>query len=177
MTSEPTARRPSPKSPRRGATLLEVMTAVSLTATLMASSFVVLRSSHAAWRAHRSDLEVAGEAAAVIRHIVRHARQSTDVTAISPSTDNTGSLAVSFDDGSTMEWSHSGSGVTLSQDGGAAAPLADAIDTLTFQGFQADGATPALDPAEVHALRVAVSTAAPDGGTRTVSSYVWLRAW
>ncbi|MEN0109195.1 MAG: hypothetical protein AAF805_00585 [Planctomycetota bacterium] len=177
MTVIGTTTRKQSRAARRGATLLEVMTAVTLAATLLASSFVVLRSSHAAWQAHRTDLERAGEAAAVLRHVVRHARQSTGVAAITPPTDSTGSLSVVFEDGSTMAWSYSAGGVTLSSNGGAAQLLADGVNALTFEGFHADGSTPTNDAADVHAVRVAVSTTGPDGGSRTVSSYVWLRSW
>lgn len=169
--------RPLRGRPRRGATLLEVMTAVTLAATLMASSFVVLRSSHAAWQAHRTDLERAGEAAAVIRHVVRHARQSTGVTAISQPTDSTGNLTVAFESGSTMAWAYSAGGVTLSIDGATAQPLASDLSGLTFEGYHADGTTATNEAADVHALRVIVTTTAPDGGPRSVSSYVWLRSW
>jgi type II secretory pathway component PulJ len=162
---------------RPGITLLEVMAAVSITATLMASSFVVLRSSHTVWLAHEADSEIASNVAAVLRHVVRHTRQASSVISVTTPTDSSGSLTVLRDDGSTFAWDHSAGGVTLSVDGGAAQPLAEGIDTLSFAGYAADGVTLAASAADVHLLRVEVGATMPSGTSRTVSSYMWVRSW
>lgn len=162
---------------RSGATLIEVMTALSLAATLMASSFVVLRSSYAAWQAHEADLDWAGNATAVLRHLVRHTRQAVGVSAISASSDTSGSLSVVSADGTTLGWDHSGTDVMLSVNGAAGQPLAGDIQSLSFEGFLADGLTPTTDPNDVQAFRSVITTQQPAGGTRTVSSFTWLRSW
>lgn len=162
---------------RAGVTLLEVMTAVSLSATLMASSFVVLRSSYTAWQAHEEDLDSAATAAAVLRHLRQHARQAVAVTGISSAADTSGHLAIERDDGSTLRWDHSGTQVTLQVDAATPQPLADGVVSLTIAGFEADGVTATTEPSDVQTFRATVTASLPDGGTRTVSSYTWVRAW
>lgn len=171
------SRRRTNQPRRRGITLLEVITAVALSATMMASSFVVLRSTYAAWQAHEADLERAGNASAVLRHLVRCVRQSTDVSAITLSNDTSGSLTVVDQNGSTLTWDHLGTSVTLSTDAGVSQPLADDIEALSFEGYQADGVTLTTDPNEVQLVRAVVTTQLPAGGSRTISSSVWVRAW
>ena len=160
-----------------GATLLEVLVAVGLSATLGASSFVVLRSTYAAWSAHEADLVAAGEAAAVLRHIVQHVRQSDSVTSVSAAADTSGHLAVISEGGQTWRWDHSGDVVTLAVDGAAAQPISEGIAQFRMIGFEADGVTPTTVPSRVHAVLVTVAANQPLGGVRTVSSNVWLRSW
>lgn len=162
---------------RRGVTLLEVMTAVGLSATMMMSSFVVLRSTYAAWQAHEEDLDRGASAAATLRHLTRCVRQSSGVSAISAAADTSGSLAVVGPDGVLMTWEHTGTDVTLRLDSGAAQPLAEGIQSLAFEGYTADGVTLTTDPSEVQAVRAIVETLFPTGGRRTLSSFVWVRSW
>lgn len=170
-----TARQRRPSRP--GLTLLEVMLSLSLCAVMMTTSFVVLRSSHAAWLAHEADLNQSGQAAALLRHLVQHVRQASTVTSVTAAGDSSGSLTVLRSDGSTLTWDHSGTSVTLSLDGGAAQPLADDIQGLEFEGLAADTTTAAADPSDVHLLRAEVTVNQPAGGARTVSSNIWLRSW
>lgn len=153
------------------------MTAVSLSAVLMASSFVVLRSSYAAWQAHEADLDRAANATAVLRHLVQHARQSIGVSAISGPADTSGSLTIVREDGSTFRWDHSATSVTLSVDSAASQPLANDIQSLSFEGYLADGVTATTDPEDIQAVRTTVTTQLPAGGTRSVSSFTWVRSW
>ena len=162
---------------RTGVTLLEVMTAVSLSATLMASSFVVLRSSYTAWQAHESDLDAAATPAAVLRHLRQHTRQAFAVTSISSAVDTSGHLAIQRTDGSTLRWEHSGTQVTLQLASDTPQPLADGVVALTMVGYEADGVTPTTEPSDVQTVQATVTASLPDGGTRTVSSYTWVRAW
>ncbi|TWT97870.1 hypothetical protein Pla108_20240 [Botrimarina colliarenosi] len=162
---------------RRGVTLLEVMTAATLAATMMTASFVVLRSSYAAWTAHEADLDRAGNATAVLRHLVQNVRQCAGVVAITAPSDDSGSLTVVLADGATWRWDHSGTSITLSINGGASQPLAEDIQQLTFTGYEADGLTPTTEPNDVQAVHASVTTQLPAGGARTVSSYTWVRSW
>lgn len=164
-------------SARRGVTLLEVITALSLAATMMASSFVVMRSTYAAWQAHEADLDRAGNATAVLRHLTRQVRQAVGVSTISTPLDSSGALTVVTQTGATLNWDHSGTSVTLSEAGGTAQPLASDIQSLVFEGYQADGVTTTTQPNEVQAVRVSVTTAQPAGGSRTISSFAWVRSW
>ncbi|MEQ8846335.1 hypothetical protein [Botrimarina sp.] len=162
---------------RRGVTLLEVTLALSMCAAVMTSSFVVLRSSGAAWRVHDAELRTSGQAAALLRHLVQHVRQCPSVTAVSGADDPSGSLTVLRADGATLTWDHAAAGVTLSLNGAAPQPLADEIQTLRFEGLAADGATPAADPSEVRLVRASATVARPSGATRTLSTHIWLRSW
>lgn len=153
------------------------MTATALSATMMTSSFVLLHSSYTAWQAHEADLDRSTNATAVLRHLVQHIRQSAGVSAISLASDSSGALTIVLADGTTLAWDHTGSGVTLSVDGGAAHPLADDIQALTFIGYEADGATATTTPEDIHVVRTVVTTQQPAGGTRTISSYAWVRSW
>lgn len=162
---------------RRGVTLLEVLTAVSLSATMMTSSFVVIRSSYAAWLAHEADMDRSANAAAVLRHFVQHARQGVGVSTITPAADQSGALTVVRADGSTLKWDHAGTGVTLSVNGDAAQPVADDIEALSFVGYEADGVTATTNPSAVQAVRVAATVQKPAGGARTVSTFMWVRSW
>lgn len=171
-----TRHRPTPKR-RHGVTLLEVMTAVSLSATMMASSFMVLRSTYAAWEAHESDLDRAGQATATLKHLTRCVRQAEGIAAISTAVDTSGSLSLIDQSGSLITWDHQGTSVTLTIDSGSQQPLADEVLSLTFEGYQADGTTLTTDPDEVQAVRVSVTTQLPSGASRTMSSFVWVRSW
>lgn len=162
---------------RRGVTLLEVMTATVISATMMTSSFVLLRSSHKAWESHEADVDRSANGAAVLRHLVQHVRQAAGVTAITAASNPSGSLTVALADGTLLSWSHSGTSVTLKVNGDAAQPLADGIQSLTFVGYDADGLTLTTNPAEVQTIRAALTTQQPAGGTRTHSSCVWVRSW
>lgn len=153
------------------------MAAAAITATLMAASTVVLRSSYAAWQAHEDDLEVAGSANAVLRHIVQVVRQASGVTAVSGSGDTTGTLTILRTDGSSVTWALASPDVTHQIDAGATQPIATDITGLEFIGYQADGTTETTEPADIRSVRCVVSANQPSGGTRTVSSTIWMRAW
>ena len=167
----------SKRERERGVTLLEVMTAATLSATMMMSSFVVLRSSYTAWVAHEADLDRTGNAMAVLRHLVQNIRQCVSVADITAATEGSGSLTIVMADGEHRQWSCSSGAVTLSIDGASAQPLANDIASLNFVGYEADGVTPSTDPSSIQAIRAVVTTQQPAGGTRTVSSYTWVRSW
>lgn len=162
---------------RRGLTLLEVMASLAITASLMASSMVVLRSSYATWRLHEDELDRASAAQAVLRRIVRGVRQSAVVEAITAESAPNGSLALERTDGQIETFTHAGSSVTYQLDSGPTHIVSDTVTHLTFTGFEADGVTVTTQPADVHSIRCVVTTTLPSGATRTASSYAWLRAW
>lgn len=163
-------------------TLLEVMAATTMMATLMASVVVLVRSSYAVWQAHEADMECAECANATIRHFVRHVRQATAVTDISTSAETSGKLALQMDTGETLLWQHSGAGnqVHYGVLPGAADQLVAAnIDELTFVGYEADGATPTIVVGDIRAILCTAKVTMPAGGgtSRTVSSWAWIRSW
>lgn len=163
--------------PRRGVTLLEVMTATMISAAMMTSSVVLLRSNYAAWQAHEADIDRSANAAAVLRHLVQHVRQAVGVTAITAASNTSGSLAIALADGTLLTWAHSGSSVTLAVNSGITQPLASDIQTLRFVGYEADGLTTTVTPGDIQTIRVTLTTLQPAGGTRTYSSCAWVRSW
>lgn len=172
----------SPHHDRYGMTLLELMAAVTMMATLMASVVVLVRSSYGAWRAHESDMEAAETAYATLRHVVRNVRQASAVGAISPVADTSGNLSLTMHSGQTRLWQHTGAtkqvlyGIAPSA---ATELVADGIHQMTFQGFKADGTTATTVVGDIRCIKCSVMVTMPAGGgtTRNVSSYAWLRSW
>lgn len=162
---------------RHGFTLLEVMTALSISAVLMASSMVILRSSYAAWQAHEADLNVAASGNAVLRNIVQTIRQAEAIVGPDSGGSSTSTLTILRADSSTITWALSGSQVTHQINSDATQPLASGVTGLAFNAYLADGTTMASTADEVHAIHCEVTTNKPSGGSRTVSSFVWVRSW
>ena len=71
-----------PHKCRQGGSLLELLTTLAITATLLASSMVVMRSSYAAWQVHRDDAQQADSADVVLQHFVTTFRQASSITYI-----------------------------------------------------------------------------------------------
>lgn len=163
-------------------TLLELMAATTIMATLMASVVVLVRSSYSVWQAHEADMEAAETAYATLRHIVRSARQATAVTAISTTGDTSGNLSLAMESGDTWLWQHSGAdkrvlfGIAPSS---ADQLLADNIDQMTFVGYEADGTTATTIVDDIRSIKCTVQVTMPAAGgtTRSVSSYAWIRSW
>lgn len=156
-----------------------MMAAAAITATLMASSMVVIRSSYAAWQAHEGDMARTAAADAVLRHIVRNIRQATAVTAITDPSDATGRLDLTNASGGAEYWEHTGTADGYVVYNASGAVLAEGIDTLVFTGYEADGATTTTTAADVQLVRCTVTVTLPRGAgaTRTVSCCGWLRSW
>ncbi len=169
--------RPTTTDARCGFTLLEMMTALSISAMLMASSMVVLRSSYAAWQAHEADLNVAASGNAVLRNIVQTFRQADAVIAPDSGGAATSTLTILRTDGNTVTWALSAGQVTYQLNSDTAQPLAEGITGLSFIAYQADGVTLAATVDKVQMVQCVVTANQPSGGTRTVSSFVWLRSW
>jgi type II secretory pathway pseudopilin PulG len=165
---------------RRGASLLELVIASSMLAIVMTAVGVVMRTGRLAWEAHEADYERVEAAHATLRHIVRRARQSVEVAAITPSTDNSGQLWLVMPDDSIEVWDHDGGTSTVNYGVTAASNLlANNITGLRFIGYEADGATTTTTASDVRAMQVEVSVQLPveSGGARTARSWVWLRSW
>lgn len=172
----------SPHRRRSGMTLLELMAAVTIMATLMASVVVLVRSSYAAWEAHETDMEAAETAYATLRHVVRHVRQASAIEAISTAADNSGNLSLVMHTGETRLWQHTGGsrqvlyGVAPSP---ASELVADGVNQMIFVGLEADGSTPTTVPSDIRCIKCIVQVTMPAGGgtSRTLSSHAWLRSW
>jgi prepilin-type N-terminal cleavage/methylation domain-containing protein len=165
---------------RPGFSLLELVIASSMLALLMVAVGVVLRSGRQAWEAHEADYTRLEALHATVRHIVRSARQADVVMELSAPSDNSGRLGLRLIDGSTVVWDHDA--VTNNVNYGVTTPsnlLANNITTLKFTGYKADGITTTTTTSDVQSLLIEASTTLPreSGGTKTMTSWVWMRAW
>jgi hypothetical protein len=160
--------------------LLELVIATSMLALVMTTVSVVLRTGRQAWEAHTADYERIEAAHGTLRHAVRQVRQASRVFAITPSTDASGQLSLEMPDGSVVVWDHDDAtnvmnyGITT-----ADALLARNIEEFRLTGFEANGTTVTVIPDDIRALRIEVTVQLPveSGGTRTVSSWAWIRSW
>ena len=161
-------------------TLLELIIASSMMALLLTAVTLVLRTSRQAWEAHEGDYTRLEGLHGSLRHIVRQVRQADAVTAISAATDNSGGLSLAMPGGSTIVWDHDGTTSTIKSGVTTADQLlANNITGLNIVGYKADGVTATTVPAEIQSLRIAVTVQLPreQFGTRTYSSWAWVRSW
>jgi hypothetical protein len=157
-----------------------MMIATTIMATLMTSVVVVMRSGYAVWNAQAADIDALENAYAVLRHFVQQMRQADSVTAISAPSDTTGDLSFLTAAGAIRSWSHDGAQKEISFNNGVSSGLlAKSIDTLTFTGYEADGATETTVVDDIQVVKCAVQVTLPQGAgvTRTVSCQAWIRSW
>lgn len=170
-----------PSRPRPGFSLAELTAATAMMAALTTASFVLVRTANDAWHRHRDDAQQRGDALAALQHIVRRVRQAAQVVEISAADDPSGRLSLQRADGTTETWDHDAGARRISYGTLAPAdPLVDGVDQATFIGLAADGQTPSVDPASIHAVRCVLRYPLnrPAGATdETISCVAWLRAW
>jgi len=163
-----------------GLSLVEMMVATAMMATLMASVVVVMRSGYAVWNAQEEDIDVLENGYGVLRHFAQQLRQADSVSAISPASDTTGDLSFLTVSGSTRSWSHNGAPSEVYFDNGVSNQLlARNIDTLTFTAYEADGVTETTVVDDIQVVKCTLQVTLPHGAgvTRTVSCRAWIRAW
>jgi prepilin-type N-terminal cleavage/methylation domain-containing protein len=166
-----TDRRPS------GLSLLEMMVATTIMATLMASVVVTIRSGYAIWNAQEADIDLLENGYGVLRHFNQQMRQATSITSISAPSDTTGDLSFLTAAGTTRTWSHNGGPKEVYFNNGASnALLAKSIETLAFTGYEADGVTETTTVTEIQAVKCTVQVVLA-GATRTISCRAWIRSW
>jgi type II secretory pathway pseudopilin PulG len=164
-------RRPS------GLSLLEMMVATAMMATLMTSVVVVMRSGYAVWNAQEADIDILENGYGVLRHFSQQMRQATSITSISAPSDTSGDLSFLTATGTTRSWSHDGGPKEASFNNGTSnGLLAKNIETLTFTGYEADGVTQTNTEADIQAVRCTVQVTLA-GATRTISCRAWIRSW
>jgi prepilin-type N-terminal cleavage/methylation domain-containing protein len=165
---------------RRGFSLLEMMVATAMMATLMTSVVVVMRSGYAVWNAQEADIDVLENGYGVLRHFVQQLRQADSVSTISAASDTTGDLSFLTVSGTTRTWSHNGAPEEVYFNNGTSNQLlANKIDTLTFTAYEADGVTQTTNVADIQVVKCTVQVTLPQGGgvTRTISCRAWVRTW
>jgi prepilin-type N-terminal cleavage/methylation domain-containing protein len=160
---------------RRGFSLLELIVTAAIMAVLVTSVAFVLRSSQTAWAVTDADRAQLEAAYGTIRHITRYVRQAEAITAITDSSQPSGSITLQLPDGSSHTWSHSGSTVSY----GSPTPtsvLAEGITELTLQGYLADSTTPTSQPENVQLVHLTLRVPT-QGGDRVLTAWIWVRSW
>jgi prepilin-type N-terminal cleavage/methylation domain-containing protein len=166
---------------RRGFTLVELIAATAIMATLTAGSFALVRTANTAWLRHRDDTNRRREAIVAMQHIMRRVRQAKRVTAISTAVDSSGALTVLMPDGTASIWDHnSGTNQILYGTTSATNLVAANVTELTVVGLKADGSTQTTQVDLIHAVKCTLkyTLSRPSGTTtETLSCTAWLRAW
>ena len=178
--------KPLPRSvtQRAGYSLLELIIAMSLFSVVMTVTSTVMRTSRQVWEAHEADLTRLRTAHAVCRHIVRGAREASEVVSVDANQATGSGLTVRLADGDELTWQHDGrtQRVLFTQTSVSNTPqvIAEWIDTLEFQPVLIDGQS--FDDAlvdRVQELTVLAGVTLPREVpvTRQAVSSVWLRSF
>ncbi len=164
---------------RRGLSLLEMMAATAIMATLTASVVVVMNTGYAAWTAREADIDVLENGYGVIRHFVRQMRQATNVSAITAVGNTQGSLSLTTVAGATCVWARDASSNVYYNNGTSNQLLAKGINSLTFTGYKADGVTATTTVTDIQVVQCQLQVTLPRGAgvTRTLSTRAWIRTW
>jgi prepilin-type N-terminal cleavage/methylation domain-containing protein len=165
---------------RRGLSLLEMMVATAMMATLMTSIVAVMRSGHTVWTTQEADIDALENGYGVLRHFVQQMRQADVVTVISDASDTTGDLTFTTATGVARTWSHNGGPEQVYFNNGTSNQLlAMNIDSLSFTGYEADGVTTTTAVDDIQVVKCTVQITLPQGAgvTRTMSSRAWIRSW
>jgi len=161
-------------------TLLELMLATAMMATIVTAVSVILRTGYTTWLAQDADTQRMQAVHATLRHLVRNIRQAEAVMTISAAENNSGSLALLMPSGETYAWAHDTA--TSQVRFGLNSPdhlLAEFITELSLAGYAADGVTQTNVPEEIHLIHCTARTSLPSGtgGANAISSWAWIRAW
>lgn len=168
----------NPQTTRKGFSLLELLVSVTLLVSMVTAVSVLLRVNYDTWLDYRSDNLQHESAIGVLRHIVREVRQCEEVTAISSSGDNSGSLAIQMPSGNLVVWDHNGTNVLYGITS-ASQLLGNHITGLNFIGYERDGVTTTTVPQDIQCVQITISYTMPGRATsaRSLTSKVWVRAF
>lgn len=164
---------------RRGLSLLEMMAATAIMATLTASVVVVMRSGYAVWNAQEADLDVLDNGYGVLRHFVTQMRQASSVSSITAPGNTQGSMAFTNSTGVTRTWARNASSDVYFNNGASNQLLARNINSLTFTGYKADGITATTTLTDIQVVQCQVQITLPRGAgvTRMLTTRAWIRSW
>jgi prepilin-type N-terminal cleavage/methylation domain-containing protein len=167
------------KQLRSGLSLLEMMAATAIMATVTAAVVVVMNTGFSAWKAQEADIDILENGYGVLRHFARQLRQATGVTAITAAGNTTGSLSFTTAAGATCTWARNSSSDVYYNNGTSNQLLAKSIDSLTFTGYKADGITATTTVTDIQVVQCQVQITLPRGAgiTRTLTSRAWVRSW
>jgi prepilin-type N-terminal cleavage/methylation domain-containing protein len=164
---------------RQGLSLLEMMAATAIMATVTAAVVVVMNTGFAVWSAQEADIDVLENGYGVLRHFCRQMRQATGITAITAAGNTTGSLSFTSATGATCTWGRDVSSNVYYNNGTSNQLLAKGINSLTFTGLKADGLTATTTVTDIQVVQCQVQVTLPRGAgvTRTLTTRAWIRAW
>ena len=171
----------SPRRGRRGVTLLELVMAGTLAATLMATAHAVLRSVQSASDQLGRENDVLHHADQALRFMTRRCREARGVAGIFPG-HATGRVDLAVD-GGTLRFDRAGVGDamifrdTRVDNGGFV--FAEYVTGFTPVFYAGDAVTPTADPAQARLIELTLTVDLPRDHLpeRTVSGRVWVRPW
>src|SRR4029079_7399424 len=123
-------RKPAAKTRRSGLSLLEMMAATAIMATVTAAVVVVMNTGFSAWKAQEADIDVLETGYGVLRHVARQLRQATGVTAITAAGNITGSLSFTTASGAACTMARNSSSAIYYNNGTSNQLLAKSIDSM-----------------------------------------------
>jgi prepilin-type N-terminal cleavage/methylation domain-containing protein len=164
---------------RRGLSLLEMMAATAIMATVTAAVVVVMNTGFVVWTAQEADIDVLENGYGVLRHFCRQMRQATAITAITAAANTTGSLSFTTTAGATCTWARDASSNVYYNNGTSNQLLAKGINSLAFTGYKADGVTATTTITDIQVVQCQVQVTLPRGAgiTRTLTTRAWIRTW
>src|SRR3954454_19202878 len=167
------------KNRHKGLSLLEMMAATAIMATVTAAVVVVMNTGFAVWSAQEADIDVLENGYGVLRHFCRQMRQATSITAITAAGNTTGSISVTTPTGATCTCARDASSNVNYNNGTSNQPLAKGINSLTFTGYKADGITATTTLTDIQVIQCQVQVMLPRGAgvTRTLTTRAWIRSW
>jgi hypothetical protein len=150
------------KNRRGGLSLLEMMAATAIMATLTVSVVVVMRSGYG-----------------VLRHVVTQMRQASSVSAITAANNIAGSLTFTTPTSVNKTWTRNATNDVYFNNGTSNQLLAKNINSLTFTGYKADGVTATTTVADIQVVQCQLQITLPRGAgvTRTLTTRAWVRTW
>src|SRR5689334_17205343 len=172
-------RKPVAKDRRRGLSLLEMMAATAIMATVTAAVVVVMNTGYSVWTAQEADIDVLENGYGVLRHFGRQLRKATNVTEVTAAGNTTGSLSVTLASGATCWTSREGPSDGYVNNVMSSQLLAKSINSRTFTGYKADCVTATTTVTDIQMVQCQVQITLPRGAgvTRTLTTRAWLRSW
>jgi type II secretory pathway component PulJ len=159
--------------------LLELMAATAIMATVTAAVVVVMNTGYRVWTAQEADIDLLENGYGVLRHFARQLRQANAISAITAAGNTMGSLSFVLPSGATCTTARNASADVYFNNGISNQLLAKNINSLTFTGYKADGITATTNVADIQIVQCQVQVTLPRGAgiTRTLTTRAWLRSW
>src|SRR3954468_13446462 len=167
------------KNRRKGLSLLEMMAATAIMATVTAAVVVVMNTGFAVWSAQEADIDVLENGYGVLRHFCRQMRQATGISAITAAGNTIGSLSFTSAAGATCTWTRDVASNVYYNNGTSNQLLAKGINSLTFTGLIAHGVTATTTVSEIQDVQCQGQGPLPRGAgvARARASRAGIRPW